>query len=164
MENLTPLNAAYAVDPYAYYAQLVAERPFYFDDGIGMWVASSAAAADAVLHHPALHARPAGQQVPQAMAAMTLGGIFSQLARMTEGRAHDASRREIVNWMARYAGDAYERASEAAAELALGVYDEHDINAYVFNAPAAAMTRLIGIADSAKTRKWAGDFACALRP
>jgi len=37
----TPLAAVTHADPYPYYASLVAQRPFYRDDALGLWVASS---------------------------------------------------------------------------------------------------------------------------
>ena len=52
MPQLDPIAAVIAADPYPFYARLVAERPLYRDEELGMWVASSATAVEAVLSHP----------------------------------------------------------------------------------------------------------------
>jgi len=38
----TPIAAVTHANPYPYYATLVAERPLYRDDALGLWVATSA--------------------------------------------------------------------------------------------------------------------------
>jgi len=39
-----PIAAVTHPDPYPYYANLVAERPLYRDESLGLWVAAGAAA------------------------------------------------------------------------------------------------------------------------
>lgn len=165
MHSLTPLTAAFAEDPYPYYARLVAERPFYFDAEIGMWVASSASVVDAVLHDSALRVRPIAEPVPARMTGTTLGSVFSRLARMTDGTFHAARRAEIVAWIEEHTRDVYSAAFEAASELAgdLPRGDAAALNTYVFDAPAAAMARIVGIGHNDSTREWIRDFATAIR-
>ena len=62
-----PLAAATHPDPYPYYADLVARRPLYRDDGLGLWIAASAAAVTAVLTSEHCRVRPAAEPVPGAL-------------------------------------------------------------------------------------------------
>jgi cytochrome P450 len=63
----TPIAAVTHADPYPYYAALVAERPLYRDDALGLWVASSAAAVRAVMTSELCRVRPADEPVPKAL-------------------------------------------------------------------------------------------------
>ena len=56
-----PLAAATHANPYPYYAQLVAERPLYYDAGLKLWVAAGAAVVDAVLTSDLCGVRPLGR-------------------------------------------------------------------------------------------------------
>lgn len=49
----TPTTAATHPDPYPFYADLVANRPFGYDTGSGLWVAAGASAVSEVLADPA---------------------------------------------------------------------------------------------------------------
>src|SRR5262249_12744161 len=53
-----PVSAVTHPDPYPYYAELVAARPFYKDELQGYWVASSAEAVTAALMSDRLRVRP----------------------------------------------------------------------------------------------------------
>ena len=95
-DDLHPLSAATAIDPYPYYAHLVATRPFYRDDALAMWVASSASAVEEALSSDALHVRPSGEPVPASLAGTQLGAVFARLARMTDASVHAAARRALL--------------------------------------------------------------------
>jgi cytochrome P450 len=82
------LTAVTHPDPYPFYAELVAQRPLYKDENLGLWIASSAEAVTAVLTHPAARVRPASEPVPKAIAGTPAGRIFGGLVRMTDGDAH----------------------------------------------------------------------------
>ena len=95
-----PGNAIAAVthaDPYDYYAHLVAERPFFHDPALGLWVASSAAAVTAVLTNPACRVRPAGEPIPRALLGTPAAEIFGALVRMNDGEGHRAPKAAIEN-------------------------------------------------------------------
>src|SRR5947199_4384545 len=81
-----PIAAVTHPDPYPYYAHLVAEKPLYRDDALGLWVATSAAAVTAVLNHDLCRVRPAAEPVPRALLGSPAGEIFRQLVRMNDGR------------------------------------------------------------------------------
>ena len=80
-----PVSAVTHRDPYPYYARLVAERPLYRDEALGLWVAASAAAVTAVLTHPDCRVRPPAEPVPRAIAGSPAGEIFRHLVRMNDG-------------------------------------------------------------------------------
>src|SRR5258705_1934 len=84
----TPVAAVTHADPYPYYASLVAARPLYRDDALGLWVASSAAAVRAVMTSERCRVRPAAEPVPKALVDSPAGEIFGQLVRMNDGADH----------------------------------------------------------------------------
>jgi cytochrome P450 len=88
LAELDPLAAVTAPDPYPYYAQLVAETPFYRDDRLDSWVATSAAAVETVLTSPWVGVRPPGEPVPPQLAESAVGKTFGKLVRQIDGRAH----------------------------------------------------------------------------
>lgn len=92
---IDPVSAATAEDPYPYYAALVRESPFYFDDRLKTWIASSSGAVEAVLSSPAMRVRPPGAPVPPAIDGTTLGEVFRQLVRMTDGDYHTACKAAV---------------------------------------------------------------------
>ena len=71
------LQAIVHADPAPYYAELAAQRPFFFDAALGWWVAASAEAVDAVLGNAACCVRPADEPVPKAVAATPTGEFWS---------------------------------------------------------------------------------------
>jgi cytochrome P450 len=96
-----PRNAVAAVthpDPYPFYADLVASRPFYHDAELNLWIASSAEAVTTVLTHPAGRVRPIGQPVPPAIRGSRPGQIFGALVRMNDGeQRHDVPRKALLS-------------------------------------------------------------------
>jgi cytochrome P450 len=84
----TPIAAVTHADPYPYYATLVAQRPLYRDEALGLWVASSAAAVRAVMTSELCRVRPTDEPVPKALVGSPAGAIFGQLVRMNDGGAH----------------------------------------------------------------------------
>jgi cytochrome P450 len=111
-----PATAVAAVthpDPYPYYAGLVAERPFYRDDALGLWVASSAAMVRAVMTSEQCRVRPPTEPVPKALLGSPAGEIFGQLARMTDGAPHLRAKLDVSGHLA--ALDPLKIADQAAA-------------------------------------------------
>ena len=82
------LKAAMHPDPYPYYAALLAHRPIYREENIGLWVALGADAVTAVLESPLCRVRPAGEPVPVNIAGSSAGDVFGNLARMNDGERH----------------------------------------------------------------------------
>jgi cytochrome P450 len=83
-----PIAAVTHADPYPFYAELVAHRPVYRDESLGLWVAASAEAVAAVLKSDLGRVRPAAEPVPRALVGSAAGEIFGQLVRMIDGPGH----------------------------------------------------------------------------
>jgi cytochrome P450 len=84
------LHAPSHPDPYPIYAALRAAHPsgLHRDDALQLWIASSAAAVEAVLHHPALRVRPGSEPVPRALVGTPSGTLFGGLMRQNDGEVH----------------------------------------------------------------------------
>jgi cytochrome P450 len=135
--TLTPITAATADDPYAYYARLAVEHPFFYDDELRCWVACSVRAVEAVLGKDAFYVRPASEPVPSIMQRTPLGELFARMVRMTDGPPH-APRRAFVEQLV----NAMNVGTVASALPAL----EHDpLDALMFTFPSRAVATLLGI-------------------
>jgi cytochrome P450 len=88
LTSLDPIAAVTHPDPYPYYAELVARKPIYHDETLGIWVASSADAVTAVLKSDLCRVRPANEVIPRALLGSPAADIFGQLVRMTDGPGH----------------------------------------------------------------------------
>lgn len=91
MTQTTPSDAIAAVshpDPYPFYASLVAEKPFYFDETLESWVASSAEAVTATLTSDLCGVRSAGEPVPTRLIGSEAGDIFRNFVRMNDRVEH----------------------------------------------------------------------------
>jgi cytochrome P450 len=146
-----PLHALAAPshpDPYPWYARLRATRPLFFDAGLGLWVASGAAAA-AALRDPALRVRPPLEPVPRALAGTPTGEVFAQLVRMTDGDFH-ARHKPAVTAAARRFDMAQVRTAAAMATGDLAGRTARD--ALLTALPVQAMARLLGVPAQALDR------------
>jgi cytochrome P450 len=130
------LSAASSPDPYPYYAELVAQRPFFRDGAL--WIASSAAAVTAVLESESCRVRPAAEPVARALLGTPMGELFRQMARMTDGPAHRAMKPLLLEGLG--AASAARAAEECTAELA-GV----PLRDFVFQLAPATIARLLGL-------------------
>ena len=91
-----PIAAATHPDPYPYYREMVATRPFHRDRDLGLWVAASAAAVTAVLTSPLVRVRPPAEPVPVALGGSPLAEIFGRLVRMTDGPGHGPMKQAVA--------------------------------------------------------------------
>ena len=86
-----PLNVFQAVthpDPYPYYANLTANKPIFFDDTLGAWVASSAEAVTTVLKH----ANPVPEPQPRTRPDRCEISFAERLELVHAGQVLEASR------------------------------------------------------------------------
>ncbi|HEY0821609.1 MAG TPA: cytochrome P450 [Rhizobacter sp.] len=90
MTSSALLSAPSSPDPYPLYAALRRAHPggLHHDPTLGLWVASSAAAVEAVLRHPGLRVRPPAEPVPNTVAGTPAGAVFGGLMRQNDGPAH----------------------------------------------------------------------------
>lgn len=158
MSNLNPLTAVTAPDPYPYYAELIAKRPFHWDAELCLWVAASAEAVEQALTNAALRVRPASEPVPRGIEGTEVGEIFSAWARMTDGGAHD---------LARAAGCAHidainfqtldENARLCALELA-GL----DLHTFLYSFAPLALAKTMGLQNAAA--QWTRALVASVTP
>lgn len=80
-----PISAATHPNPYPYYASLVAEKPLYYDEVLGLCVASSAKAVTTIMTNDLCRLRPTTEPIPKALLGSPAANIFRHLVRMNEG-------------------------------------------------------------------------------
>jgi len=144
MPNPAPslLNAAHQPDPYALYAALRAAHPsgLHHDAALGLWVASSAAAVDEVLRHPALRVRPPAEPVPKALVGTPAGDVFGGLMRQNDGPAHQQAKARATPLLG--AAMPVEPAAQAVAAGGASPR-QRALNELLFEAPVRVLWRLL---------------------
>ncbi len=96
--ELPILEAAFADDPYPYYAALRARSRgtgLLRDAASGAWMACSAAQVDAALAEPMLRVRPPGEAILPGISDGPAGKLFGALARHNDGAAHAGARDRV---------------------------------------------------------------------
>lgn len=158
-----PTAAVTHPDPYPYYAGLVAERPFYYDDTLRCWVASSAAAVRTVLADPDCRVRPASEPVPSGIAGTAAGAVFGNLVRMVDGPVHQRLKAVVVDALGRVRADEVTARSTEQARLALRD-SAAPLDELMFGVPAQVVAGLCGLADGADARagRLIGEFVQCL--
>ena len=149
MTELDPLSAVTTANPYPFYERLVAERPFYRDDALGMWVAASARAVEEVLSNSAMRARPTAEPVPNAIADTPMAEIFSRWARMTDGPRQSAVKNTAVAALGLLDWNDVAATSARCAKLlveARSVDDPGFLESFVLGLPALATATVLGLA------------------
>lgn len=147
MNVADPIAAVTDPDPYPYYRQLAATRPFHHDAALGLWVAASADAVAEVLAHPDCRVRPMAQPVPPALAGTPAGDLFGRLVRMTDGAPHAGLKAVVMRAMAGIDLPAARiRARALAAHLPRVESDDaHEANRWMFTLPVLCVADLLGL-------------------
>ena len=148
-EPSDPVAAATHPDPYPYYARLVAQRPFYRDERLGCWVASSAAAVMEVLASNLCCVRPPTEPVPRALVGSPAGEIFRHLVRMNDGDRHCPLKSAIVatlegadtTLLAHIAA----RHANALIDALSPHLDRSALNRFMFALPVGTIATLLGV-------------------
>jgi cytochrome P450 len=159
---MDPITAATHADPYPYYASLRASGGLGFDAHLKLWVASSAEAACAVLHHPDCHVRPADEPVPKAIADGPAGQVFAHLMRMNEGERQRCPRAAIAPGLQ----DIDPRQVEALVRARLLREGAEGLHQAQFVGPASVVAALLGFnpAESRLISELTADFVACLSP
>jgi cytochrome P450 len=165
-----PIAAATHADPYPYYAELVATRPLYRDDTLGLWVASSAATVTAALTGDVVRVRPVVEPVPRPLQGSAAGEIFGQLVRMTDGVAHMRAKPGVSAKLASLdpaaaATQAATRAQRLVAELDPAARPER-LGDFAFRLPVHVVAGLLGVPPDGlpRTASLVDDFVAGLAP
>ncbi|MBB2919674.1 cytochrome P450 [Cupriavidus alkaliphilus] len=149
--GIDPLSAVTHPDPYPYYRELAASRPFFRDARLGLWVAAGPREVAAVLAHADCRVRPPAQPVPPALAGTAAGDLFGRLVRMNDGAAHAPLKALLMPMLA--AVDPVQAAQQAAAMAQ--VLDAGDgartampaasVNRWLFALPVVALASVLGL-------------------
>jgi cytochrome P450 len=165
-----PIAAVTHPDPYPYYADLVATRPFHHDAGLALWVAASGPAVTAALSSDLARVRPPAEPVPSGLTGSPAGEIFRHLVRMNDGATH---RRLKPGVSAKLAMLDPVRVSEQAGTWARHLARELDpaghgkrVADFAFRLPVYTVAALLGVAPDAlaPAAAWVGDFVGCLAP
>lgn len=167
MSPQNPVVAACHHDPYPYYQRLLTGPELFFDPGLQLWVASSAAVLQAVFGHPDCHVRPDGQQVPAALAGSSAGELFSHLLRMSEGSAHARPKQVLERALGSLdLTQVANKTGEFAKLLAhkYGLPDSDALSAWTFDLPLYVVGDLLGFsaAELPQLALWMADFVRCL--
>ena len=168
-EPRDPIAAVTHPDPYPYYAQLVATRPFHRDDTLGLWVASSAAVVAEVLGHPACLVRPPAEPVPRPLFGSAAGSIFGRLVRMNEGERHAALKPAVSAVTSRIDAPIREQGRRWAEHLVKTLEPARDrasVDRFAFSLSAYVLAGMLGVSPDrlADTAVLVGDFARSIAP
>ncbi|MDF3836973.1 cytochrome P450, partial [Cupriavidus basilensis] len=159
-------------DPAAYYHTLAAQRPFYRDEALGLWVAAGAAEVAAVLAHPACRVRPPAQAVPPALAGSHAGALFGGLIRMND-REWNAPLKTVLRKRMACLDLAAMRARVSALALDLPFDSRHQgaaVNHWMFSLPVLAVADVLGLevagarGEAARMAAQVAAFARAMSP
>jgi cytochrome P450 len=147
--DLTPVSAVTAADPYPFYAALVADRPFGWDDRLGVWVAASAAAVTAVLGEPGLRVRPPSEPVPAGLVATAAGDVFGRLIRMTDGSAQRRLKDVVIAALRRPRAEEVSALAAGRTAYTLKQAGGMPLRELMFAVPAQVVAVLSGLDDPA---------------
>jgi cytochrome P450 len=165
-----PIAAVTHPDPYPYYARLVAERPLYRDEALGLWVASSGAAVEAVLSSELGRVRPPAEPVPKAILGSPAGELFRHLVRMNDGAGHCPLKAVVSTALQSIDAAEIAHASDASArrlgDELLSNSDRDRLTKFCFALPVHAMASLLGVPrdNQGAMLQWTDDYVSALAP
>ncbi|WP_427308351.1 cytochrome P450 [Cupriavidus sp. H39] len=158
--GIDPLSAVTHPDPYPYYRELAASRPFFRDARLGLWVAAGPVEVAAVLAHPDCRVRPPAQPVPPPLAGTAAGALFGRLVRMNDGAGHAPLKALLVPMLAAIDPAAAAQRAGVLARLvepddALRTAMSGDrVNRWLFTLPVVTLADRLGlpVADAASGR------------
>ncbi|HZF38870.1 MAG TPA: cytochrome P450 [Blastocatellia bacterium] len=163
-----PITAVTHPDPYAYYADLVARKPLYYDDKLRLWVASSASAVTSTLTNGLCRVRPATEPVPKSLLGSPAAEIFRHLVRMNDGEWHCPFKQAVSAALASI--DAAQ-ATQQSVKWARFLLEESGawatrLSRFAFHLPVYVVGSLLGVPEDGlhQTALWMSDFARCLAP
>jgi cytochrome P450 len=159
-----PIAAVTHPDPYPYYADLVAHRPLYRDETLGLWVASSAAVVISALTSEFGRVRPPAEPVPKPLLGSAAAEIFSRLVRMNDGSGHCPFNRAVT---ATLESIAIARAAAVSRRWAKALLARAaSLGDFAFDLPVYVVASLLGVPEARvpDTALWMSDFVRGIAP
>lgn len=166
-DPIDPIAAVTHRDPYPYYARLVAERPIYRDDSLGLWVAASAEAVAAVLASGLCRVRPAAEPVPAKLQGTAAGDFFGRLVRQNDGDRHAPMKQAVSAALGSIGGSQAAEVSRAwARSLATEIQPTRDLQGFSFRLPVYVVASLLGVPRDLlePAARWTGEMAAGFAP
>ncbi len=167
MDPRNALEAPAHIDPYPYYARLLAGAPLHYDSELHLWIASRAAIVCEVFGCGACRVRPATEPVPIALVGLAAGEIFCRLVRMTDGASHHRPKLALERALASLAPAEVELRARRIAKLAAPrSADPEALSAFILDTPVAVVADLLGFADDErmKVAAWTREFVACVSP
>jgi cytochrome P450 len=157
-----PVAAVTHPDPYPFYADLVARRPLYRDDALGLWVASSAEAVTAVLTSEICRVRPPSEPVPAALLGSPAAELFRHWVRMNDGPGHCPFKTALSSALGSLDPA---RIAELSRSLARDL-DAGDLAGFAFRLPVYVVASLLGVPQKElwETFLWTRSLVAGLAP
>jgi cytochrome P450 len=161
-----PITAVTHPDPYAYYADLVASRPLYYDDKLRLWVASSASAVATILTNHLCRVRPANEPVPKSLLGSPAAEIFRRLIRMNDGESHCPLKQAVSAALASIDAVQVAQQSDKWARFLLDEGGSKRLSRFAFHLPVYVIGGLLGVPSGLlhQTALWISDFARCIAP
>jgi cytochrome P450 len=161
-----PITAVTHPDPYAYYADLVAHRPLYYDDKLRLWVASSASVVAIVLTHHLCRVRPANEPVPKSLLGSPAAEIFRRLIRMNDGERHCPLKQAASAALASIDAVQAVQQSDKWARFLLDEDGPKRLSRFAYHLPVYVIGSLLGVPSDLlhQTALWMSDFARCIAP
>ena len=164
----TLFTAAAHLDPYPFYADLLARAPFAYDDALGLWVAASVAVVQTVLTHPHARVRPPDEAVPSALLDTSVAPIYRLLIRQRDDPARQPLK-DAIGAHLHSLNPAFvtERASALAHQLdaAEQGHAPARLSEFILRLPVAVVASLLGTpeADIPLVTAWLRDLVGCLQ-
>jgi cytochrome P450 len=161
-----PIAAVTHPDPYAYYADLVARKPLYYDDDLRLWVASSAGAVASILTNDHCGVRPANEPVPRSLLGSPAAEIFRHLVRMNDGERHCPFKLAVSASLASIDAAQVTQQSVKWARFLLDELGSERISRFAFHLSVYVVGSLLGVPSDMlrQTALWTDDFARCFAP
>jgi cytochrome P450 len=159
---LNPVTAVTQPEPYPYYAELVSQRPSFFDEELNALVLSSAGLVRSALAEPMLRVRPVAEPVPAGIVGTAAGAVFGQLVRMTDGPLQQRLKGIVCAAL----GSVDEvRVRQLAGRTTDAILEQAgSLDDLLFQLPARVVAGLCGLTDGAEAEaaRLIGDFVLCL--
>jgi cytochrome P450 len=164
-----PIAAVIHPDPYPYYAELVASKPLYRDETLGLWVASSAAVVSTVLTSDLCRVRPLNEPIPRALIGSPAAAIFGHLVRWNDGAQHGPCKQAVQACLHSIDERSTVEPGRKWARLLLGQSQPESAarpGDFAFHLPVYVIASLLGVPQEElhHTAVWVGEYVRGLAP
>lgn len=156
-----PIAAVTHSDPYPFYADLVKNKPMYYDTQLGVWVASSADAVKSVLTSNICRVRPVKEPVPVNLLGSPAADIYRYLIRMNDGDYHQRLKGAVLACLDQVDMHKLTELSRSWAKtLRPSKHDQRALQDYIFQLPVYVIASLLGLPDQVIPRiaAWTNEF------